>query len=364
MAYTFRKAIREEVGLLVGLIGASGSGKSFSAMRLASGMCAPGERFAVIDTEKRRALHYADRFDFDHAQMNEPFRPDAYADAIASAAKAGYKVIVVDSMSHEWSGVGGVLEYQEEELQRMAGDDWKKRESCKMAAWIKPKSAHKHMIQRLLQVNAHLILCFRAEEKVKMEKDAQNKTVIVPIGWQPICSKELPYELTVSMLLTPENPGIPQFLKLQEQHKHLFPAGSLIDESAGKAVSLWAKGGSVSLTCTDCQKEIVDADIKGRVYSASNIAKISQKRFGVDLCAICTEARQRAGSEASQTTDVQEDHQSNIPEMISEIETVFAERNMGDLARVKFIKDAVGKAETLTKLSDEEIRKVWEAVNK
>jgi hypothetical protein len=244
MSYTFRKAIREEVGLLIGLIGSSGSGKTYSALRLASGMVGAGNRFAVIDTERGRAKQYADFFDFDHALMDSPFRPDSYAEAIGDAAKAGYKVIVVDSMSHEWAGVGGILEWQEEELDRMAGDDWKKREACKMAAWIKPKMSHKHMIQRLLQTNAHLILCFRAEEKVKMEKDSQGKTHIIPIGWQPICSKEVPYELTVSMLLTPENPGIPTFLKLQEQHKALFPAGKLVDESAGKLVSDWAKGGA------------------------------------------------------------------------------------------------------------------------
>lgn len=244
MTYKFTKAVRDEVGLLIGLIGPSGSGKTYSAMRLASGMVEPGKRFAVIDTENGRAKHYADLFDFDHAEMHDPFRPDAYADAIKAAADAGYKVIVVDSMSHEWAGVGGILEWQEEELTRMAGDNWQKREACKMASWIKPKMSHKAMIQRLLQVNAHLILCFRAEEKVKMEKDKDNKMQIIPVGWQPICSKELPYELTVSMLLTPESPGVPQFLKLQEQHKALFPVGKLIDESAGKAVSAWAKGGA------------------------------------------------------------------------------------------------------------------------
>jgi hypothetical protein len=248
--YTFRKAVREQVQLLIGLIGPSGSGKTYSAMSLASGMVAPGERFAVIDTENRRALHYADRFDFDHVQMGEPFRPDAYCESILAAADAGYKVILVDSMSHEWAGVGGILEWQEEELFRMAGDNYQKREACKMAAWIKPKLAHKHMVQRLLQINAHVILCFRAEEKLKMEKDSQGKMQIVPIGWQPICEKNIPYELTVSMLLTPDNPGVPQFLKLQEQHKALFPAGRLIDATAGKAVSEWAKGGNTPPAAT------------------------------------------------------------------------------------------------------------------
>jgi hypothetical protein len=242
MTYEFKKAVREAVGLLIGLISPSGGGKTYSAMRIASGIVGKGNRFAVIDTEARRALHYAGMFDFDHLELHAPFRPEIYADSIKAADKAGYKAIVVDSCSHEWASEGGVLDWQEEELTRMAGDDYRKREACKMAAWIKPKMAHKQMVQSLLQTKAHLILCFRAEDKLKMEKDGQGKMQIVPIGWQPICSKEMPYELTVSFLLHPDKPGIPIPIKLQEQHKPMFPPGKLLDELCGQSISAWAKG--------------------------------------------------------------------------------------------------------------------------
>lgn len=243
--YSFRPAVREKVGLLIGLVGCSGSGKTYTAMRLATGIVGKGKRFAVIDTEARRSLHYAGMFDFDMCEVKAPFRPEAYSEAIKAADEAGYEAIVVDSFSHEWAGEGGILDWQEHELDRMAGDDWKKREACKMAAWIRPKMGHKQMIQRLLQVRANLILCFRAEEKVKMEKDANNKTVIVPIGWQPICSKEVPYEMTVSFLLTPDKPGYPHPLKLQEQHKLLFPLDRPINEESGRKVTEWADGGII-----------------------------------------------------------------------------------------------------------------------
>jgi hypothetical protein len=228
-------------------------------MRLASGIVGKDNRFAVIDTESRRALHYADMFAFDYAELHPPFRPSAYAEAIQAADKAGYKAIVVDSMSHEWAGESGILDWQEEELQRMAGDDWKKREACKMASWIKPKMGHKQMVQRLLQVKGNLILCFRAEEKVKMEKDQNGKTVIVPQGWQPICSKELPYELTASFLLTPEKAGYPQPLKLQAQHKDLFPLDKQINEAAGEGVAKWAAGG--------VKKPTIDPEISARLLT-------------------------------------------------------------------------------------------------
>jgi len=242
MTYTFRRAVRENVNLLLGLAGASGAGKTYTAMRLASGI-AGGKRFAVIDTENGRASHYADQFEFDVAELHAPFTPQSYADAIKAADDAGYPVIVVDSASHEYAGEGGILDMQEEEFQRMGT-----RESAKMLSWVKPKSEHKKMMQRLLQTRAHLILCFRAEAKIDMIKE-DGKTKIVPKqsligldGWIPITEKTVPFELTVSLLLTPDRPGVPHPIKLQNQHRALFPLDQPIDEEAGRAIAQWAAG--------------------------------------------------------------------------------------------------------------------------
>lgn len=249
MTFSFRRAIRENVGLIVMLSGGTGSGKTFSAMRLASGI-AGKKPFVVLDTEAGRALHYADQFTFDHGNLAPPFRPDAYSEAIAAADKAGYPVIVVDSVSHVWAGDGGVLDWQDDELERMAGDDYAKRERVKMAAWIKPKMAHKQMVQKLLQIRAHLILCARAEEKIEMvRKDGRLEVVpkVTPTGkdgWVPVCEKNLPFEATASFLLLASQPGIPHPIKLQEQHKALFPANQPINEESGKRIAEWAAGGA------------------------------------------------------------------------------------------------------------------------
>ncbi len=253
---SFRPANRENVGLWVNLIGGTGGGKTYTGMRLAKGIC--GEKpFAVIDTENRRALHYADQFKFDHAELRAPFRPQAYADAIVAADAAGYPVVVVDSGSHVWAGDGGVLDWQEEELERMAGEDYAKRERVKMAAWIRPKKAHKQMVQKLLQIRAHLILCLRAEEKIEMVKDAQGKLQIQKKqsltgkdGWIPICDKNLPFEATCSFLLLASAPGIPHPIKLQEQHRAIFPLDQQINEAAGKRLAEWAAGGTSSLAAS------------------------------------------------------------------------------------------------------------------
>lgn len=238
----FKPAVRENVGLWINLIGGTGSGKTFTAMRLASGIA--GDRpFALIDTENRRGLHYADQFKFDHAELQAPFRPDAYAEAVLAADRAGYPVIVIDSGSHVWAGEGGMLDWHE---QLMEG----KQDSYKMAAWIKPKMSHKKMVQKLLQVKAHIILCLRAEEKVEMVRGVSGKTEIRAKqsltsrdGWIPICDKNLPFEATVSMLLVADKPGVPHPIKLQEQHKALFPLDKPITEESGKALADWASGG-------------------------------------------------------------------------------------------------------------------------
>ncbi|MHB8391900.1 MAG: hypothetical protein ACYDBH_20370, partial [Acidobacteriaceae bacterium] len=155
-----------------------------------------------------------------------------------------YPVIVVDSFSHEHAGEGGILDMQEAEFQRMGA-----RDSVKMASWIKPKGEHRRMVGRLLQVRAHLILCFRAEEKIEMVKgeggrmEVRKKVTATGIdGWVPICEKNLPYELTVSFLLMAARPGIPLPIKLQEQHKELFPLDRPIDEACGKRLAQWAAG--------------------------------------------------------------------------------------------------------------------------
>jgi hypothetical protein len=245
MSFTFRKAIRENVSLLIGLAGASGSGKTFTAMRLASGMSG-GKPFCVIDTEAGRAKHYADQFTFDHGDLVPPFTPGRYADAIAAADAAQYPVIVVDSCSHEHAGEGGILDMQEAEFERLG-----RKDSSKMLSWALPKREHKKMVQRLLQIRAHLILCFRAEEKIEMVRNAEGKMEVRKKqtstgldGWQPICEKTLPYELTASFLLMASRPGVPMPIKLQEQHRPLFQLDKPITEDSGKQIAQWASGGA------------------------------------------------------------------------------------------------------------------------
>jgi hypothetical protein len=159
MTVEFKPAVRENVPLLIGVAGGTGAGKTMSALLLARGL-AGGEPFAGIDTENGRMSIYADAFpELRTTRIDAPFRPEKYLDAIEAAERAGFAVVVVDSASHEWYGDGGCLDWHDE---IMRGD-----QSRNLMAWIEPKKSHKRFVTRLLQVRAHVILCFRAEPKVE-----------------------------------------------------------------------------------------------------------------------------------------------------------------------------------------------------
>lgn len=255
MPYEFRPAVREKTSLIIGLAGASGSGKTMSALRLATGLAGPKGRIAFIDTERGRGKHYAPppgapadpskgTFDFGYAELNPPFAPVRYLEPIKAADEAGHAVIVVDSFSHEWEGEDGVLDMQAGEFHRLGAKD-----SVKMLSWVKPKTEHKKMVNRLIQCRAHLIICMRAQEKVKIEKDAAGKQKIIAASerppaerWEPICDHRFPYELTASFVLAPGDPGIPIPVKLQDQHRQLVPLDRKLDESVGVALAAWANG--------------------------------------------------------------------------------------------------------------------------
>ena len=241
--FVFTDARRESVPLLLGLMGASGSGKTFSALRLATGIqTITGGDIYGIDTEARRMLHYADRFKFKHLEFKAPFGPDRYQAAIEHAVASGAKIIIVDSMSHEHDGPGGVLEVHAAELERLGG-----QESKKFLAWQKPKAMRRQMINRILQLNASLICCFRAKDKIKI---AGGKPI--PQGFMPIAGEEFVFEMTANCLLMPHADGVPTWrsdevgermmMKLPEQFKGIFAEQRPLSEEIGAELAQWAQG--------------------------------------------------------------------------------------------------------------------------
>jgi hypothetical protein len=180
-----------------------------------------------------------------------------------------------------------------------------------MAAWIKPKTAHKQMVQRLLQVRAHLILCFRAEPKIEMVRGADGKMEIREKqsltglhGWIPICEKNLPYELTASFLLMADKPGVPQPIKLQQQHRALFPLDEPITEASGVRLAAWAKGGAAAAPPIDWLARITEAGTKAALQAVGkqlNAAKRTMPADELETLRAAYDARLKAIGTTKQT---------------------------------------------------------------
>ena len=248
-----KPAVRTSVPLLLGLTGASGSGKTYSALRAATGIqrVTGGEIF-YIDTEARRALHYADRFKFRHLEFTAPFGPLDYLAAIEHCQKKGAKVIVVDSMSHEHEGPGGVLEKHETETTRLSALWHCSRDAAQMSAWVEPKAERRRLINSILQLGINGIFCFRAKEKLRIKKGEKPE----PMGWMPIAGEEFVFEMTVNCLLYPGSGGVPEWnpgeigermmVKLPEQFRELFKQRRPLDEETGEALAKWAAGSSMT----------------------------------------------------------------------------------------------------------------------
>lgn len=227
--------------ILIG--GTYGTGKTRSALEVATGL-AEGGGIGFCDTEHGRALYYADKFKFDHLDLKEPFRPEAFEAAATISQQRGHKVWICDNFSWEHIGPGGLLNWHQQELDRMAGDDYAKRERMTYTAWIRPKAAHTSMLQRFWQLNAHIILCVQAKKGIELVKDSETgKTKPVDIGWQPVCGDDIPYAMTTALMLEPHrSPGIPRIIKSQEDIDPLIPLDRPLDQETGRAIAAWCRG--------------------------------------------------------------------------------------------------------------------------
>ncbi|MGB0889620.1 MAG: hypothetical protein ACPGWS_04990 [Solirubrobacterales bacterium] len=261
---TFEKAKRSGIPMVVGVEGASSSGKTHSGLIFMAGLCrAISEiegrpaKMAVVDTENRRALVFADDYDFLHLDMSPPFSPRAFGEVLAEVEKLEIDAVMFDTFSHEWSGEGGIKEWagtleagvpkDNIEHPRNPGDgwdwwkDWKKKPMQGPGAWKEPKSSlgpsptnepgHKWLVNQMLRSPAHIILSLRSDEKLQMNavpimengepkrngkgQIIKKTEVIAPADlpvverWVPDCEKALPYEITLSLLFVPSKPGVP-----------------------------------------------------------------------------------------------------------------------------------------------------------
>lgn len=320
-----RRDVPYRRAIIVGLTGESFSGKTYSALRLATGFQRViGGRIAVIDTEADRARHYEPYFDFDHVRFDPPYGALDYLDAInATAIRAS--IIIIDSMSHEHEGIGGLLDQMDQYLDAKAGDDWGKRDKMLMASMVKPKRERNKLNQRILGLGREIvfILCYRAKDKIKPlkpgEKNEDGSRGPKDLGIQPITTSELVYEMTVRFLLTAASDGVPTLLppqseakrliKMPQQFKGWFKEGEQISEEMGERLGRWAVGtvAPAALTVADyeaCTDRAAFDALEKRRADAWKTMPPSDAKNALKKAADAAKARLAAGADAA-TKNVQ-----------------------------------------------------------
>jgi hypothetical protein len=259
MTRTFESgpAKREATPVMIAIVAPSGAGKTKSAFRIADGfsLVTPGPT-VVIDTEAKRALHYAGEHKFIHLDFSPPHGPLDYIEAGKAAMRHNPTTIIIDQCSYEWEGMGGVTEMHDDELDRMAGNDYKKRERCTMTAWIRPKKEHNKFKQFMIQQRVNWILLFRAKEKIKPQKGGEP----LDLGWQPIGGEDLFYECILRCLLLPGSDGKPtwhsdkmselEIMRLPAWFRDIFAKPRQLDEGIGEQIARWAMGGDIGAPST------------------------------------------------------------------------------------------------------------------
>lgn len=178
--------------LRVGLSGPSGSGKTFSSLLIASGVASAWDKVALIDTENGSGDLYSHLGDYNIIRMEAPFTPERYIEAIKACEAAGMEVIVIDSVTHEWDGKGGVLELNESLAKaKYKGNTW--------AAWNETTPRHQAFIYAIVQSTCHIITTVRNKQDT-VQVDGKVKKV----GTKEIQREGFEYELTLNLNLDRE----------------------------------------------------------------------------------------------------------------------------------------------------------------
>ena len=184
----FEKAQRKKAKARIAICAPAGGGKTYGALLLGAGLGGP---IALIDTENGSASLEAGKPnipEFDIVTMHSPFDPEKYNAAIKAAEKAGYKVIIIDSLSHAWAGTGGLLEKKDALADANRGDSWN--------AWRKITPQHNKLVETMLQSECHIIATMRSKTDYAVEM-VEGKTKIKKVGLAPVQREGMDYEFTI-----------------------------------------------------------------------------------------------------------------------------------------------------------------------
>lgn len=243
-----RRAERKKAKLRIGLFGPSGSGKTMSSLKVASGL-APWDKILLIDTENKSGDLYSHIGPYNVLTLQSPFTPERYVEAMDAAVAAGMEVIIIDSITHEWAGPGGILE---------TADVLSVSAKNAFTIWQKLTPRHNKFIDRILSLPVHVICCGRSKQEYVMNEVEKNgKKVNVPekIGLKSITREGFDYEMTVAFDL-----DINHLARSTKDRTGLFQdkPEEILNAESGKKLIEWANSGALDPEVEMITKEQLD----------------------------------------------------------------------------------------------------------
>lgn len=252
----FTKAVRQKAKLRLALTGPSGSGKTYGALMIAKGI---GGKIAVIDTEKGSASLYSHIADFDVLELDPPYTPERFIEALNAAESAGYSVLVLDSITHEWSGVGGCLELVDEVAKaRYRGNSW--------SAWNDITPRHRAFLDALMRSSMHVVATMRSKTETSQTEGPNGKKQVVKLGMKAEQRDGAEYEFTTVLDIIHDG----HFAVASKDRTGLFADKDpqKISEKTGQALLDWLESGVVIEQLKISPQQ--EADLIAAIESASN----------------------------------------------------------------------------------------------
>lgn len=272
-----RKAQRKAAKLRLGLASPSGGGKTYSALLIAKGLAGSWDKVAIIDTENGSADLYSHLGDYNVFPLTAPYSPERYIEAIQACEQAGMDVIVIDSISHEWSGVGGCLELQQIATERQ-------RIKNTYTAWKDITPRHQKFIEAILQSKCHIITTVRSKTDY-LQVEEQGRKSIQKVGMAQVTRDGFEYELTVSLEL-----DVNHFAVTSKDRTRLFEGkpSFIPSEETGRMLKEWCEDGidehKQCLEDIDKCKSMAEVDALIAKYDSLLITNEAGKRvFPADI---------------------------------------------------------------------------------
>lgn len=230
--FTIQKATRENVAVKVALMSPSGGGKTYSSLRLATGMAdeiekTTGKRPRILmgNTEGSRGRYYANEFNYEIVDLEPPYNPEKFVQFIQFAEREGIQILILDSASHEWAGKGGCLD-----LHAQAGGRYQD--------WQKVTPRHDQFIETMAKSPMHIIATMRGKDQYEMEKDEGGKTTVSKLGLGGKQREGFEYEFTCTFLIDQKT----SLATYQKDNTHIFEndAAVVLTEEHGRRLIRWA----------------------------------------------------------------------------------------------------------------------------